>query len=67
MSNYFDMLTQFNNIVRPAVLGVDIDTDVNRILSNNMEIKFTPLSKLFYEEALKETYEKGTRLWSYPI
>lgn len=68
MSNYFDMFRQFDDdVIRPAVLGVDIDTDVNRILSNNMEIKFTPLSKLFNEEALKETYEKGTRLWSYAI
>lgn len=67
MSNYFDMLTQLNNIVRPTILGVDIDTDVSRILTSDMKIKFTPLSEIINEEALKETYEKGVRLWSYAI
>lgn len=66
MSNYFDMFRQFNdNVIRPAI--PDIDIDINRILSNNMKIKFTPLSEIISEEILKETYEKGTRLWSYAI
>ena len=67
MSNYFDMLTQLNNIVRPIMLGVDIDTNVSKISTNNMGIKFTPLSEMISEEILKETYEKGTKLWSYAI
>lgn len=61
MSNYYDMLRQLNDIVRPAILGVDID----KTSSNSMEI--TPISELVTEEDLKETYEKGTRLWSYAI
>lgn len=67
MSNYFDMLTQLNNIARPILLGVDIDTNVSKISTNNMGIKFTPLSEMISEEILKETYEKGTKLWSYAI
>lgn len=67
MSNYFDMLTQLNNIVRPIMLGVDIDTNVSKISTNNMGIKFTPLSEMISEEILKETYEKGTKLWNYVI
>ena len=61
MSNYYDMLTQLNNAIRPAILGVDVD----KTTSNSMKI--TPLSELVTEENLKETYEKGTRLWSYAI
>lgn len=67
MSNYFDMLTQLNNIAKPILLGADIDTNVSKISTNNMGIKFTPLSEMISEEILKETYEKGTRLWSYAI
>lgn len=61
MSNYYDMLTQLNGAIRPAILGVDVD----KTSSNSMEI--TPLSELVIEETLKETYNKGTRLWSYAI
>ena len=61
MSNYYDMLTQLNNAIRPAILSVDVD----KTTSNSMKI--TPLSELVTEEDLKETYEKGTRLWSYAV
>ena len=61
MSNYYDMLTQLNDAIRPAILGVDVD----KTTSNSMKI--TPLSELVTEEDLKETYEKGTRLWSYAV
>lgn len=59
MSNYYDMLTQLNDVIRPAI------PDIGGISSNSMEI--APISELVIEEALKETYKKGTRLWSYAI